>query len=110
MTKIKLILISILLGYSFASAAEKDESFGVPIRDLILKYAELHETNFVVSAKVEGRVELFGVKVEKMSKSELIDILEYYNFIATRKDRIVYIFTRFEVEHLGKGIGPIWQG
>jgi len=108
--KIKIILIGILLGYTTSLLAHDDKNDAIPVRQLVLEYAEFSGTNFVVSSKVRGDVNLLGFSVEELSEQKFVDILENHHFITTRKDGVVHVFTRFEVEFLGKGLGPIWRG
>jgi type II secretory pathway component GspD/PulD (secretin) len=110
MMKAKRILLSILLGCAFNSVAHSIESDDTSIRQLINQYAETHRANFIISPEVKGNVNLLGLTVEGMSNSDLIDIFNQHGFIAIKKGGLVQVFTQFEVENLGKGIGPIWRG
>ena len=108
MINIKVILLSILLGYASSSLANKDES--IPIKQLINEYAELNQLNFILSPEVKGKVSLFGSTVEKMSNNDLIEMFRKHGFILVEKNGVVHIFSQYEVQNLGKGFGPIWRG
>ncbi|MBL4673500.1 MAG: hypothetical protein JKX81_14670 [Arenicella sp.] len=104
----KIIPLSILLGFASNSLAYEIEDDHIAIAQLLTNYAALNGTNFVIYPEVKGRVNVAGLELDEITQNQLIDVLTRHDFIATKKDDVVYVLTRFSVEHLGKGIGPNW--
>ena len=108
MSKMKIILLSILFWYTSNVIAHEIEDDRISIDHLLAKYSELNNTKFVTDPRVKGRVKVIGLKLEEITQSNLIDILVIHNFIATEKDGVVYVLPRNAADYLGDEVGPLW--
>jgi hypothetical protein len=106
MSKTIVLLFFMFLGFDSVSNAKSDEN--ISIQYLINQYAALNRANFILSPEVFGEVELSELKVEKIAKSDLKEIFSANGFIAVQKHDAIYVYTQYEVEHLGVGFGPQW--
>jgi len=100
MTKVATFLITSLTCLQVLSSADAHAKEHSSIRHLVVEYAELHQTNFVLSPKLNSQVEITKRNVEAMSIFELESLLSDYGIIAIQKNDAIYLYTKPELEQL----------
>ena len=110
MIKNKFLLMALCFIFVSNSYAYQKENEISEIKQLLNEYVESNGTNFVLSSEANGKVYNLDANFEKMSSIDLLEIFNQNGLVAIERHDAIYIFTKFEVDNLGKGFGPLWQG
>ena len=105
-----IVLISlILLNTDTATSHEPKFSDRTDLGHIIASYSEREGIKFVLDPRVKARVNMIGLDINQVSKTNLIDIFLLHSFTAHEKDGVVYVLPQTVADNLGEKLGPTWK-
>ena len=104
------ILISlILLNTNTAISHEPKFSDRTDLGHIVASYSQRTGIKFVLDPRVKARVNMIGLDIDQVSKTNLIDIFLLHSFTAHEKGEVVYVLPQAVANNLGDKLGQIWK-
>ena len=82
--------------------AERVEPNGVDILEILESYSKSNDVKFVVDPRIRGQVNMIGLKLEEIDKTDLNNILQLHGMTAYKKSDVVYIVPAQREEEFGE--------
>lgn len=108
MNKIFIIFLSMLFAIP-ALSHEPKFSDRTDIIHILDAYSERTGVKFVADPRVKARVNMIGLKMEDLDKTDLVKILFLHTFVAYEKSDVVYIIPKSIESEYGKQLGVKWE-
>lgn len=94
------VLLGIALYSNAVFSHEPEFSDRTDLNHILAGYSERTGVKFVVDPRVKARVNMIGLKLDDVTQSNLVDILELHTFTAFEKDGVVYVLPRSAADSL----------